>query len=87
MLDGVAVPAWHYRDFGSLVSLGDYSTVGSLMGGITRGSVMIEGYVAGIMYLSLYKMHELALHGFGKVFLDTVARLISRRTEPHVKLH
>ena len=87
LLDGVAVPAWHYRDFGSLVSLGDYSTVGSLMGGITRGSVMIEGYVAGIMYLSLYKMHELALHGFGKVFLDTVARLISRRTEPHVKLH
>ncbi len=87
LLDGVAVPAWRYRDFGSLVSLGDYSTVGSLMGGITRGSVMIEGYVAGLMYMSLYKMHELALHGFGKVFLDTIARLISRRTEPHVKLH
>ena len=87
LLDGVPVPEWHYRDFGSLVSLGAYSTVGSLMGGITRGSVMIEGYIAGIMYMSLYKMHELALHGFGKVFLDTIARLISRRTEPHVKLH
>lgn len=87
LLDGVPVPPWHYRDFGSLVSLGDYSTVGSLMGGITRGSVMIEGYIAGLMYISLYKMHELALHGFGKVFLDTIARSISRRTEPHVKLH
>jgi len=39
------------------------------------------------MYLSLYKMHELALHGFAKVALDTLARQIVRRTEPHVKLH
>lgn len=29
----------------------------------------------------------LALHGFAKVALDTLARLITRRTEPHVKLH
>ena len=39
------------------------------------------------MYLSLYKLHLFALHGFGKVVLDTLARLITRRTEPHVKLH
>jgi NADH dehydrogenase len=86
-LRGEPVPAWRYRDFGSLVSLGAYSTVGSLMGSITRGSLMIEGMFAGMMYKSLYKLHELALHGFVKVALDTVARTISRRTEPHVKLH
>lgn len=84
---GEPVPPWQYRDFGSLVSLGDYSTIGSLMGGITRGSLMIEGYFAGLMYVSLYKMHEYALHGLRKVCLDTLARLIIRRTEPHVKLH
>jgi NADH dehydrogenase len=84
---GTSVPPWHYRDFGSLVSLGTYSTVGSLMGRITRGTLMIEGAFAGLMYKSLYKMHELALHGYTKVALDTVARAISRRTEPHVKLH
>ena len=39
------------------------------------------------MYVSLYKLHELALHGPGKVTLDTLARLITRRTGPHVKLH
>ena len=78
---------WVYRDFGSLVSLGRHSTVGSLMGALTGGSLMIEGYFARLMYLSLYKMHEYALHGFAKVFLDTLARLIIRRTEPHVKLH
>ncbi|MGH8865132.1 MAG: NAD(P)/FAD-dependent oxidoreductase [Burkholderiales bacterium] len=86
-LRGEALQPFVYRDFGSLVSLGKFSTVGSLMGAITRGTIMVEGYFAKIMYLSLYKMHELALHGFTKVFLDTLARIITRRTEPHVKLH
>jgi hypothetical protein len=48
---------------------------------------MIEGLFARTMYASLYKMHELALHGFPKVAPDTLARLITRRTESHVKLH
>jgi len=86
-LRGEPLRPYEYRDFGSLISLGKFSTVGSLMGAITRGSVMIEGFFARIMYISLYKMHELALHGFTKVFLDTLARIITRRTEPHIKLH
>jgi NADH dehydrogenase len=86
-IQGKSAKDWVYRDFGSLVSLGEYSTVGSLMGALTGGAMMIEGYFARLMYLSLYKMHEYALHGFAKVFLDTLARLITRRTEPHVKLH
>jgi len=78
---------YRYRDFGSLVSLGEFSTVGNMMGGLIGGSLLIEGTFARAMYLSLYKMHELALHGYVKVALDTLARLITRRTEPHVKLH
>jgi NADH dehydrogenase len=78
---------WRYRDFGSLVSLGEYSVVGNLMGGVAGRNLWIEGWFARMMYLSLYKMHELALHGFWKVTLDTAARVITRRTEPHVKLH
>jgi len=84
---GKPMQPWRYRDFGSLVSLGRYSTVGSLMGSISRHSFMIEGYFARWMYLSLYKAHEYALHGLGKVTLDTLARLITRRTAPHIKLH
>jgi NADH dehydrogenase len=87
LLNGQPLESWRYRDFGSLVSLGNYSTVGNLMGGLVGGNLWIEGYFARMMYLSLYKMHELALHGFWKVTLDTAARLITRRTEPHVKLH
>lgn len=86
-LEGRPLKPWQYRDFGSLVSLGKYSTVGNLMGGIVGGNLWVEGLFARLMYVSLYKLHELALHGFVKVALDTLARLITRRTEPHVKLH
>ena len=86
-LAGKPLLPWRYRDFGSLVSLGEYSTVGNLMGSLTGGNLWVEGWFARMMYLSLYKMHELALHGFWKTALDTLARLITRRTEPHVKLH
>jgi NADH dehydrogenase len=86
-LDGKPLRPWRYRDFGSLVSLGEYSTVGNLMGSLTGGNLWLEGWFARMMYLSLYKMHELALHGFWKMALDTAARMITRRTEPHVKLH
>jgi NADH dehydrogenase len=86
-LTGKPLREYRYRDFGSLVSLGEFSTVGNMMGGLVGGSLMVEGCFARLMYLSLYKMHELALHGPVKVGLDTMARLITRRTEPHVKLH
>ncbi len=76
-----------YTDFGSLVSLGHYSTVGSLMGFVSGKSMRIEGWFAKMMYRSLYKMHETALHGPVKVTLDTMSRLLTRRTEPQVKLH
>ncbi len=86
-LDGKPLRPWRYRDFGSLVSLGEYSTVGNLMGLLLGGSLFVEGLFARIMYISLYRMHLYALHGFAKVLFDTLAKLITRRTEPLVKLH
>jgi NADH dehydrogenase len=68
-LVGRPLTPWRYRDFGSLVSLGEYSTVGNLMGALVGRNLWIEGWFARMMYLSLYKMHELALHGFWKVTL------------------
>ena len=86
-LAGQPLRDYRYRDFGSLVSLGEFSTVGNMMGALVGGNLMIEGYFARLMYESLYKMHELALHGGPKVVLETLSRMITRRTEPHVKLH
>ena len=85
--DGKPLKPWRYRDFGSLISLGEYSTVGTLMGALLRGSLFVEGLFARFMYVMLYRMHLYALHGPAKVILDTLARMITRRTEPRVKLH
>jgi NADH dehydrogenase len=84
---GKSVLEYQYRDYGSLVNLGRYSTVGSLMGAVAGGSMYIEGLFARVMYQSLYKMHLMTLHGFFTVFLQTLARIITRRTEAQVKLH
>ena len=56
--------------------------------GFLRGKgLFIEGYFARLMYRSLYKMHERALHGTARTTLTSIARALTRRTEPRVKLH
>lgn len=74
-----------YKDHGSLVSLG-YGSVGKLMGNLL-GPVMVEGMLARLTYLSLYKKHQLALHGFIWVALTTLINLLRLKTEPRLKLH
>ncbi|WP_298288961.1 NAD(P)/FAD-dependent oxidoreductase [Thiomonas sp.] len=86
-LQGRPLRDFRYRDFGSLVSLGEHSTVGNLMGGLSKGSLFIEGHFARFIYWLLYRMHLHALHGFWKTVFLTLARLISRPIEPRIKLH
>lgn len=86
-LQGKPLLTFRYRDFGSLVSLGEHSTVGNLMGGLSKGSMFIEGHFARLIYWLLYRMHLHALHGFWKTAFLTLARMISRTTEPRIKLH
>ena len=86
-LSNKSLRPYRYKDFGSLVSLGKFSTVGNMMGGLIGKNLMIEGYFAKLMYLSLYKLHELAIHGFIKTSLYTFARMITKQTNPTVKLH
>jgi NADH:ubiquinone reductase (H+-translocating) len=86
-LAGRPLPKFVYRDFGSLVSFGAYSAIGSLMGGLIGGSLRVEGLFARLMYRSLYKLHRLALEGFWPVAFETASDLIARRIEPRVKLH
>jgi len=86
-LAGRPLQPYVYRDFGSLVSLGDYSTVGSLMGFLVGRSFFIEGMFARLMYRSLYLIHKIVLIGPLKAILGAIARGITRRTEPVVKLH
>ena len=86
-LKGKPLPEYVYRDYGSLVALGRFSTVGNLMGGLSGGSIMIEGTVARLVYWSLHKMHQVALHGWFKTALSAYAHFISTPTRARIKLH
>jgi NADH:ubiquinone reductase (H+-translocating) len=86
-LAGLAPQPYTYRDFGSLVSLGNYDTVGQLMGFISGEKFRVEGWIAKFFYVSLYRQHIWALHGFWRMALDTLARLLRRQVDPKVKLH
>lgn len=86
-LDGRPLPDFRFRDYGSLVSLGELSAVGTLMGALIGGSLVVQGLVARWMYASLYKAHQVALHGVARVILDSIGRSLRGGMEPRVKLH
>ena len=81
-LRGQKLLPYKYRDFGSLVSLGKWSTVGNLMGFLFGRSFFVEGLFAQIMYRSLRIMHDQALGGTTRAVLGVVVRTLARRTGP-----
>ncbi|MFD1218260.1 MULTISPECIES: NAD(P)/FAD-dependent oxidoreductase [Microbulbifer] len=76
-----------YKDRGSLVSLSRFDAVGNLMGGLVKGSLTIEGRVAGLAYRSLYRMHLAALHGWPRAMLLYLVGHANRFVKPRLKMH
>ncbi|RYY74215.1 MAG: NAD(P)/FAD-dependent oxidoreductase [Gammaproteobacteria bacterium] len=87
MLNNSPLTPYVYTDHGSLVNLASYSTVGSLMGNLGKGSLFIEGKLARLVYISLYRMHQVAIYGFLKTGLVMFAGRINRWLRPRLKLH
>lgn len=86
-MQGAELKSYKYVDYGSLVSMSNFSTVGSLMGNLMRGSMMIEGRLARVMYISLYRMHQVALYGYVKTGLIMLVGQLNRILRPRLKLH
>ncbi len=76
-----------YKDFGSLVSLGDNKGVGNLMGGLGGRNFFVEGLIAKWMYMSLHLNHHRAILGVGKTVVLALARLLQQRVSGRLKLH
>jgi NADH:ubiquinone reductase (H+-translocating) len=76
-----------YRDRGSLVSLSRYSTIGSLMGNLVGGRMAVEGRIARIVYLSLYRMHLIGVHGWLKGIALILVGHVNRVVRPRLKFH
>ncbi|TRY33765.1 NAD(P)/FAD-dependent oxidoreductase [Aliiglaciecola sp. M165] len=78
---------YRYIDYGSLVHLSRYSTIGSLMGSLTSSSMFIEGRLARLVYISLYNLHQFAIHGWFKGILVLLSRKVSNLVGSKLKLH
>ncbi len=78
---------FRYTDHGSLVSLSRFSTVGSLMGNLVGGKMAVEGRLARMVYVSLYRMHLLAVHGWFKGAGLIVVSAVNKVIRPRLKLH
>jgi NADH dehydrogenase len=86
-ITGKRLASFDYHDHGSLVSLSRYSTVGSLMGNLIGGRMAIEGRLARFVYMSLYRMHLLAIHGWWRGAAMIAVGHVNQILRPKLKLH
>jgi NADH dehydrogenase len=89
LLRGEPLPTFQYKDYGSLINMSSFDTVGQLMGNLARrtGTVFLEGVLARISYNSLYKRHQMLLQGALRTTLLSVANALTSKAKPRLKLH
>ena len=86
-IKGKPLREFKYTDYGSLVNFSNYTTVGNLMGSLAKGSLFIEGHLARLVYISLYRMHQIAIHGWLGGAAVYLAHKVGNTVKPKIKLH
>ena len=81
-IEGRPLPEFEFNDKGSLISLSNRNTVGNLM-----GKINVQGLFARLMYVSLYRFHQVALHGVFKTGVLMAKDVLARNSGPTLKLH
>lgn len=85
-LSGKQLPPFNFRDFGALVSLGDYNAFGTLgRFGFFRGG-FIKGRFAQLSHAMLYRRHQLSLHGPRRAALMWLAERINGLIKPKIRI-
>lgn len=80
------VPDFAYRDFGALVSLGDYDAFGSLgQFGLFKGRT-IRGRLAQLSHVMLYRSHQARLYGFWRGSLLWLVDRLNARLKSSIRL-
>ncbi|MFT3803788.1 MAG: NAD(P)/FAD-dependent oxidoreductase [Burkholderiaceae bacterium] len=81
-----SMPAFVYRDFGALVSLGDYDAYGSLgKFGFLKGAT-IHGRLAQLSHILLYRSHQARLHGLWGGSLLWLVDLLNSQVRAPIRL-
>ncbi|WP_282258292.1 NAD(P)/FAD-dependent oxidoreductase [Stenotrophomonas sp. PS02301] len=83
---GTPVPAFHFRDLGSLVSLSNYNAFGTLGRlGFFRGG-FIQGKFAQISHAYLYRRHQFLLHGAFRASALWLAERANALVQPKIRI-
>lgn len=86
LISGEDTPNFHFRDAGSLVSLGGYGAFGSLgKFGFFKGG-FIRGRIAQFGHVMLYRAHQSRIHGFWRGSLMWLVDLVNNRIRPSIRL-
>ncbi|TDQ56201.1 NADH dehydrogenase [Mesocricetibacter intestinalis] len=86
MFDNKPLKDFTYRDKGSLVSLSKFTALGNITTG-KKSSMTIEGRLARVAYISLYRLHQQKLHGCFKTGLIILIGRLNRFIRPSLKLY
>jgi NADH dehydrogenase len=78
---------YKYSDMGSLVNLASYKTLGAMFAPFAHKEVFLEGALAKLFYLSLYRMHQIALHGYMRTGFLVLAGRVQKVMRGMIKLH
>jgi NADH dehydrogenase len=85
-LQGRAIPAFRYRDLGSLVSLGRYGAYGSVGKASPFAGQFLGGHVARLGHELVYRNYQRALHGLGKTSLLWATEGLNSWPHPGIRL-
>lgn len=77
---------YHYKDWGSLISIGNQYAVGTLMH-IFIKRITLSGMTARLVYWLLYKSHQICLWSFWRVFIYTISHWLAMDFKNRLKLH
>lgn len=80
-LAGRALPMFHFFDRGALISLSPKEAVGELLG------MRVHGLLAKILYLSLYRIHQMHISSCRRAVLMSIKDFVTRKVTPKIKLH
>lgn len=87
LLEDKSLKPFKYSDHGSLVSLARYDAVGNLMRSSASRGLFLEGWLARQCYASLYRMHQMSIHGAPRTGLTWLVDKLNRYLKPRMKLH
>ena len=87
VLEGKAALTFHYRDRGTVVSLGQHHAAGALTPPGQGGAKSFHGRLARVIYAGLYRQHQAALYGWPRTAALALSDRLRRVTQPPVKLH